>query len=301
MAAHSPTKEEKGKKRFYKISFLILAALIISLTWRQSYNDDREKTQMFLSTSNQMHDLRTELSTLRAANEHPIPSLPLIQFETLNGLPEGFTNNPHLRLNRLSVQNFDVEIDNFCSRLQLPEPISFTIETNQPVGASTGWRPLLDRIVVNGTGGRNWIGGGSSVTWLDSRPCFYSTNLMGEKLSISKNGDTTGIWELTIDKLPPRGFVSVLFITSDDEQAANYIKLASVPAWQGIPPNPKSKPDTNELDFLMAGNYQFQAANKPGNQFFLVPILFDSEQRKISSQNTQSDVGRWHACFMIFQ
>jgi hypothetical protein len=212
------------------------------------------------------------------------------------------TNDQHLRFQKLTVVNInDVEIDNFCSRLQLPEPISATVETNQPAGTLIGWRPLLNRVVVNGTGSRNFIGAGSTVTWLDSRPCFFSTNLTGEKLSLSKNGDTTGIWELAIDKLPPRGFVSVLFITSNDEQAANYIRLSSVPAWHGIPPNPKEKPDTNELDYLFAGNYQFQATNKPGNQFFLVPILFDSDQRKISSLNIQPDNGLWHPCAMMFQ
>lgn len=308
MATHPPTQEEKGKKQFYKISFLILAAAVVGLTWRQSYIDDKGKQQLSSSNSNQMFNLQTRLSTLqtnfdnyRAANEHPVPSLPWIEIETLNGMPEGFTNDPHLRLNRLSVQNFDVEIDNVCSRLQLPEPICTTIETNEPVGTFVGWRSLMNRIVVNGTGGRSWVGGGSTVTWLDSNPCFFSTNLMGEKLSISKTGDTSGIWELTIDKLPPRGRVSVLFITSDDEQAANYIKLASVPAWQGIPQNPKARPDTNELDFFLAGNYQFQAASKPANQFFLVPILFDAEHRKISSLNTQPDIDHWRPCFMMFQ
>jgi hypothetical protein len=48
----------------------------------------------------------------------PVPSLPQVKIETLPGLPEGMTNDPRLRLNRLIVRNVnEVSIFGFCSRL----------------------------------------------------------------------------------------------------------------------------------------------------------------------------------------
>src|SRR5437867_10263242 len=100
-----------------------------------------------------------------------IPGLPQITIETLNGLPPECADNPHLRLHRLVVRNgSDSTIDTFCSRLQLPEPISQTIETSTTIGAIFGWRPLIDKIIVKGTGGRTegglWIGPSAKVTFV---------------------------------------------------------------------------------------------------------------------------------------
>lgn len=67
MAAHPPDKDEIGKKRFYKITFLILVALIVSMTWRQSSNDTKEKIQMFLVNSNQLERVQFEGSNQIAA------------------------------------------------------------------------------------------------------------------------------------------------------------------------------------------------------------------------------------------
>jgi hypothetical protein len=61
MAAHPPNQREKGGKWFYKISFLVLAAMIIVMTWRQNHNGEKEKKQMFLSNSNQLSRLQRGL------------------------------------------------------------------------------------------------------------------------------------------------------------------------------------------------------------------------------------------------
>lgn len=316
MAAHPPTTEQTRQKWFYKGAFVILAVFIVALTWRQSSNDDQEKSRMFLSTSNQLATARGNFETFKISSsnqvaeiqktfddykklhEIPVPDLPQIIVETLPGLPEGFTNDTHIRLNRLSIRNYsEVEIENFCSRIQLPEPIFMTLETNQPPGTSIVWRPLMDRIVIKGTGGRNWIGGGSKITWVDAQPCFNPTNQQGEKLSISHDGDTTGIWELTIDRLPPRGYLSILFATSNDERAANYLTFQTGDFFQ--PTNSKSKP--NQIDFLFEGKYQYQAIAKPGTQYFFMPILFDSKERETSSMPVRPDFGNWRANYLVFQ
>src|SRR5204862_6750077 len=101
-------------------------------------------------------------------SRNPKPGLPRITIETLAGLPEGTTNNPQLRLQRLFVRNTSsVALQNFCSRLQFPEPISSTLQTNMTAGTVVGWKPLMDRLSITGTGGRAsaglWVGPTSAV------------------------------------------------------------------------------------------------------------------------------------------
>lgn len=65
MTLYSPNPKEKGKKLFYIISFVILAAMIGTMTWRQNYNDEYEKKQMFLSNSNQAAQSQSQIAGLR--------------------------------------------------------------------------------------------------------------------------------------------------------------------------------------------------------------------------------------------
>ena len=234
-----------------------------------------------------------------------ISGLPQITIETLDGLPTDISNNPHLRMNRLVVRNAsDVPIDTFCSRLQLPEPISRTTETNATVGTAIGWRLLMDKIIVKGTGGRTegglWIGPTSKVTFVEQNMAFFPKHARGEKGGTSRVGDITGIWELTIDRLPPGGHVSLCFLSSNAAEATNYMELATVPLWS-LPPNPQATPDTNELRFSLEGEYQYRAEGKPGRQHFLVPIKFDADQRVVSSLPIQPDIGNWHTVTLNFQ
>jgi hypothetical protein len=234
-----------------------------------------------------------------------IPALPLITIETLDGLPPECTNNQHLRLHRLTVRNpGDASIENFCSRLQLPEAISQTIETNTTVGAVIGWRPLIDKIIVKGTGGRTegglWIGPTSKVTFVEHEMAFFPKYAKGEKMSLSRAGDLTGVWELTIDRLPPSSHASISFLTSNGPEGTNYLELASVPLWS-IAPNPQTTPDTNELRFSLEGEYQYPAEGKPGKQHFLVPIKLDADQRVLTSLPIQADNGQWHTVTLLFQ
>lgn len=69
MAAHPPAQEEKKKKLFYKISFLILSTVIVAMTWRQSYTDNREKIQNGIVFSNQMSGVQFQLRQENTNNE----------------------------------------------------------------------------------------------------------------------------------------------------------------------------------------------------------------------------------------
>jgi hypothetical protein len=95
------------------------------------------------------------------ALHYAIPSLPYIKVESFNGLPINElpsveTNKQHLKLHRLEIRNSgEVEIDNFRSRFQIPEPIIFTKAINQSIGTLVGWRPLKIEILTTGTAGRS--------------------------------------------------------------------------------------------------------------------------------------------------
>jgi hypothetical protein len=67
--------------------------------------------------------------------------------------------------------------------------------------------------------------------------------------------------------------------------------------------NPKEdwRLGTNELRFSFEGLYQYQAAGKPANQHFLVPITFDAKSRKLSSLAIQPNDGKWKRVMIEFQ
>lgn len=258
----------------------------------------------------QLAMLRQDLVSISNALNFAIPNLPYIKIETLNGLPidglpNGGTNAQHLKLHRLEIRNFcEVEIDNLRTRLQIPEPIISTKEINQSVGTSVGWRPLKIEILSTGKSGRTsgglWQAGGAANYFLYPVEAFNpyvqlpeGKNHRGQQFQIAGSGDVTGVWELTIDKLPPSGYVSLLFFTSDSDDVTNYTQFALKPLWT-MPPNPSTIADTNELRFSLEGEYQFQAVNKPHKQYFLVPISFDVKSRAMSSAGIQTNIGHWH-------
>ena len=239
---------------------------------------------------------------------HEVPSLPIISIRTLEGLPPWKTNNPDLKMVQLLVRNTNsVELDNFCSRLQLPEPIIETDgEPEKSVGTQVIWRSLLNtNILVNGTGGRTeggaWVGAQSMVYPLYVEPCFIP-EMFGKRGSKGAflSGITTGVWELQIDKLPPGGYVMIRFITSKSSDYKNYLSLANTPLWQE-PPHPSTIPDTNELRFYFEGQYQFQSEIRPGTQHFFVPLMIEANSRNMSSLPVQSDVSHWHPVTLQFQ
>jgi hypothetical protein len=238
--------------------------------------------------------------------DQPVLSLPRIVLESLSGLPEGMTNDPNLRLHRLFVQNTDeVGIENFVSRLQLPEPVLTTIETNKAAGAAIGWRPLLDKLTVLGTGGRSegglWISPTSSVHFVAPQEAFvYSGPLRSQLGTISKPGDITGIWELTIDKLPANGFVEMLFVTSIAPQGKNYAVFANMPFPQNISDGHQT-PDTNELRFYLEGQCQHPRDTRLYRQQFFVPFDFNPVNRKVSSKEVRRDIGKWNPVALTFQ
>jgi hypothetical protein len=266
--------------------------------WVQLANTQFTNTPLNKRLDELFNALRTNLE----AHTKAVPGLPFITISTMDGLPTDRTNNDHLRLNQLVVRNLnDVEIDNFCARLQLPEPILETTATNQTVGTLVGWRPLLLKLLTTGTAGRSpggmWIGPTSAVFFVYPDECFFPKDAQGrgQQTEHSGAGNVTGVWELTIDKLPPFGHVSIEFLTHNTTEATNYIRFANTPLCQ-LPP--VSRPDTNELKFYLEGEYWYPGNIKPGKQHLLVPISFDPNQRKFSSLGVQADLGRWHPTLM---
>ncbi len=262
-----------------------------------------------------------------------VPKLPRMTVETLLGLPEGMSNNPHLRLHRLLIQNASLPIDNFCSRLQLPEPVYATLETDHPPGTAIDWHPLKTKVTINGTGSRSFLGPNSSANFVYSPPCFFPEGNKAQLSGYYENADKTGVWELRIDKLPPYGVASVTFLTSDDEDQTNYIAFVrtaftndGATIWstaQGttngsviihnigiamivhtnkvLDPKEDWHLGTNELRFCFEGLYQYQTSGKPASQHFLVPFVFDDKDRKLSSLSVQPGDGRWRRVMIEFQ
>jgi len=121
-----------------------------------------------------------------------IPKLPEIRIETFSGLPDGMTNNPHLRYHRLQIRNNnEIGIDNICSRLQLPEPIVVTLETNFPPGTVIDWHPITTKVTIDGTGTRNELGVDSTANYLLSPPCFFPEGNKGQLSGYFDSGDNT--------------------------------------------------------------------------------------------------------------
>ena len=168
-------------------------------------------TNIFLNspTNIEQFDLMFERITNALSDLHMIPSLPFISIDSFNGTPEGRTNDPHLRVRRLIVHNTsDVEIENFSSRLQFPEPISETLDIQHSIGTAIGWRSLTDIMLIEGNGGRTaggmWSGGASTNTFINAVSSFSPDFNRGERMTVHNLGDKTGVWELTIDRVPPK-------------------------------------------------------------------------------------------------
>lgn len=263
-----------------------------------------------------------------------VPSRPQIAIETFSGLPEGFVGNPHLRLHRLELRNNNpIPIESFCSRLQLPEPIIVTLETNQPPGAALTWHPLQRRVTIVGTGDRSVLGASSSAEFIFDTPCFFPRGNKAQLSGYFANAEPTGVWELTIDKVPPHGVISLLFITSTAAEATNYIEFVKTAftndgatVWSTVQgttngavivhnvgiamivntnksatTNANWRLGTNELRFSLEGNYQYSAAGKLESQHFLMPIVHDAIIRKLSSLPVQPDDGHWKRVLIEFQ
>jgi len=263
-----------------------------------------------------------------------VPNRPQITIETFSGLPEGLTGNSHLRFHRLLIRNNNpIPIESFCSRLQLPEPIFATLETNRPAGTALNWHPLQRKVTINGTGNREVLGPSSSVENVYDAPCFFPHGNKAQLSGYFANAEQTGVWELTIDKLPPYGVASLLFLTSNEGQATNYIDFVKTAfiydgatiwsATQGttngaiiihniglamivhtnkvINTNEDWHLGTNELRFSFEGDYQYAASEKLETQHFLMPIIHDPTTRRLSSPAVQPDDGRWKRVMVEFQ
>jgi hypothetical protein len=71
----------------------------------------------------------------------------------------------------------------------------------------------------------------------------------------------------------------------------NYIEFAQTD-FSLQPPNPSKSSDTNELNFSVEGEYQYQAINKPETQYLLVPIFFDKTARNFYSTEILTNIGK---------
>jgi hypothetical protein len=152
-------------------------------------------------------------------------------------------------------------------------------------------------------------------------------------LGFSRFGEKTGVWELTIDRLPPRAAASVTFLTFDEHDATNYISLANtefrtngasismsaqgttngevmlhnltttliVNTGKVINTSKDWRLGTNELRFSYEGEYWYPQEGKSGSQHFLVPLVFESTDRKISSLPARPNDGGWRRVILEFQ
>jgi hypothetical protein len=208
-----------------------------------------------------------------------------------------------------------------------------TLEANRPPGTTLNWHALQRKVTIAGTGNRELLGPSSSAEFVYDTPCFFP---LGNKAQLSgyfANAEPTGVWELTIDKLPPHGVVSLLFLTSSGDQATNYVDFVKTAftndgatIWstmQGttngavivhslgiamivhtnkvINPKEDWRLGTNELRFSFEGNYQYAAGAKLETHHFLMPIVHDVTTRKLSSSGVQPDDGRWKRVMIEFQ
>lgn len=241
--------------------------------------------------------------------------------------------NTNLRYHILEIRNpNDVEVDNFISRFQFPEPISSTIDTDLPPGTVIGWQPILTRYSITGIGSKSFLGPNSSRNILLPVTYFFSGN-RGQLTGYSDGGDRTGIWQLTINKLPSHGVVSISFLTDNEGDSTNYIALANtefktngaaisttmrgdgkggsiimnftmaiiINTNYAVNPNEDWHFGTNWLQFYFEGLYQYPAAGNPGSQNFLVPFIFDANDRTISSMPIQARDGKWRRVTIEYQ
>jgi len=244
-------------------------------------------------------------NSTRLAATNAVPKPPMLTLETLEGLPPQFANSLHLKLHRLTIRNqSEAPIGALATRLQLPEPICQTLETNATPGTFIGWRPLIEDFLVKGTGGKTegglWVGPTSAVYFVSPPIALAPRPDRSQKLSLSRRGDVTGVWELTVNQLPPGGHVSLMFLTSIAADATNYMALASEPLWKSGP-NPEHTPDPNELRYFFEGEFRFSTAEKVVSQYFLAPIGFDPSTRSASLLSTQQSDGTWNVVYLDFQ
>jgi len=263
-----------------------------------------------------------------------IPSRPQITIETFAGLPEGMTGMNHLRLHRLFIRNNNsMPIEGFCSRLQLPEPIFATLETNCSPGAILQWHSLQRRVTIVGTGNREVLGPSSSAEFVYDTPCFFPHGNRAQLSGYFAVAEPTGVWELTIDKLPAYGIVSLLFLTSTGGYATNYVDFVKTAftndgatIWSCVEPSTNGAVimhhlgvamivhtnkvintnedwhlGTNELRFSFEGLYRYAANGSLVEQHFLVPIAYDAPHRKFSSLPIQPNDGKWKRVMIEFQ
>jgi len=323
----NPPQSDKTKKR-YRVAFFCIGFLGIGLAIPQ-YLDQEKKDN---DTSQTLGTIKTNTAAALDQLKYPIPALPQITVQTIPGLPDGVTNI-NLRYHMLEIRNFnDVEIDDFISRFQFPEPITTTVETDIPPGTVISWEPMLTKYSISGSGNKSFLGAASTRHYLFPSAYFFPGN-RGQLTGFSDGGDTTGVWQLTIDKLPPHGVVSISFLTDNEGNFTNYIALANtefktnraaisttmrgdgkggsilmnltmaiiINTNYAVNPNEDWHFGTNWLRFYFEGLYEYPSAGKPGSQHFLVPFVFDTNSRAISSLPIQTDDGKWRRVTIEYQ
>ena len=264
--------------------------------------------------------------------QHPKIQMLQITIHTIPGLPDGVKNTSHLRYQNIEIRNFnEVVIENICGRLQLPEPIYDTVETNLPPGLTLDWKPILTRYTIAGDGDRSFLGPGSQRFYIRPPLYFIPEGYVAQLSGMSEGGDMTGVWQMAIDKLPAHSVISLYFLTSNDGDATNYLALirtefktngATITTTMSGTTNggtrlhsasiafvlqPKKTPPadwhfgTNELRYSFEGTYQYPTLEKPERQHFLVPLLADTNNRTIASLPVQSDAGSWRRVLVEYQ
>lgn len=266
--------------------------------------------------------------------QHPEVPLLTITATTLPGLPESVTNDPHLRFHTIRIVNSsDTEVKNLRARLQMPEPIATNFEKTASPGMAIEWAPILTKFTVNGIGNRKFLGP-KSVLHAEWPPPFLIPYDDAAQLTRYSDGDeATGIWALLIDKIPPHSETKLSFLTTDEGDATNYISLTKyefttngatiwatargttngsillhdltvafiVQTNKILDPKYDWHLGTNELRFSLDGWYDYSAEGKLHSAQFLVPFIFDSTNRAISSLPLQIGTGKWRLVRIEYQ
>jgi hypothetical protein len=338
-AVFIPNLQMNGIEINWQFSALDYLAIIVGFVWTFLIHASPHRGKIFRITGSLTLVIAlgwiATIATLRQYDtQHPKTPMITVTAETMRGLPEGMTNDPSLRYHILTIRNDnDIEIDNFVSRLQMPEPIETTVETNLSPGISIEWKPILTRFTVVGTGNHKILGSQSSLN-VEWPPVFWMPLDNSAQLSrFSDTSDKTGVWELLIDKLPPHGEVVLSFLTTDNGDATNYISLVNyefktngasvsiisagdgkggvrlidmtfamiVHANKTVKPNEDWRLGTNELRFSLDGWYEYKTADKLQKLHFLVPFIFDAKNRNVSSLPAQNEVGKWRLVMIEYQ
>lgn len=203
-----------------------------------------------------------------------LPSLPRISLVTLAGrsipdVPGTITARDceDTREHSLKIENVaDVTILTVDARVQLPEPIIQNFGRHKPAGVDAVWQPVRLQTVA-------LIKGGGSVT--RNRPPL-----------------PTNVYQLQIDRIPPKQHVDIGFVTS-----------AAIHDKHDIAFDRGTFAGTNDPPYLrdyIDGTFQFEYQGAMLTKRFFAPIAEDKDNRQLTILEVREDFGEWKPLTLTF-